>query len=50
MIFARKMPEFYIENWPKNFSRILGGMCPPPFSYAYAYLPLHLFCCLGGVP
>jgi len=30
MIFARKMPEFYIKIAPKNlFSRILGGTCPP---------------------
>jgi len=31
MIFARKMPEFYIKIAGKIFSRILGGMppCPP---------------------
>jgi len=39
MIFARKMPEFYIKISPKKvFSRILGGTCPlplPPVSYTY---------------
>ena len=40
MIFARKMPAFYIHLPEKFFSRILGGTCPPappppPVSYAY---------------
>jgi len=36
MIFAWKMPEFYIKIARKFFSRILGGTCPPaPVSYAY---------------
>jgi len=30
MIFARKVPEFYIIIARKIFSRILGGTCPPP--------------------
>jgi len=29
MIFARKMPEIYINIARKIFSRILGGTCPP---------------------
>ena len=32
MIFAKKMPEFYIIITPKIFSRILGDMPPHPFS------------------
>ena len=37
MIFAQKMPEFYIIIARKIFfSRILGGHVPPaPVSYAY---------------
>jgi len=29
MIFAPKMPEFYIKIARKKFSRILGGHVPP---------------------
>jgi len=44
MIFAWKMPEFYIIIALKIFSRILGGggggymLTPPPVSYAYVSL------------
>jgi len=43
MIFARKMPEFYIIITRKIFSRFLegrGGNVPslPPVSNAYEYL------------
>jgi len=37
MIFARKMPEFYIKIARKFFSRILGVTCPPPVPVSYAY-------------
>jgi len=42
MIFARKMPGFYVMIAQKTFfSRIVGGNMPlPDNSYAYAYAPL----------
>jgi len=43
MIFARKMPKFYIIIVPKNiFSRILGGHAP-------IFCLLRL-CCFGKSP
>ena len=42
MIFARKMPEFYIIIARKKniFPQILGGHVPPlpPVSYVYVYI------------
>jgi len=38
MIFARKMPEFYIQIARKILSRNFRGHVPPaPVSYAYDY-------------
>jgi len=45
MIFARKMPKFFIIiAWKNIFSRILGGMCPPqpPAPISYAYVPIFI--------
>ena len=46
MIFARKMPEFYIIIARKIFfSGILVGHVPPvPVSYAYAYSAVCTSC------
>jgi len=39
MIFARKLLKFYVIIALKNFSRMLGGTCPPhpPVSYAHGF-------------
>ena len=47
MIFALKMPEFYVIIARKIFSRILGGGAraplPPPVSYAYAFVHNEIY-------
>ena len=47
-IFDRKMLELYIIIGRKIFSRILGGTCPPPVSYAHKQMGTWSISSRGG--